>query len=102
MSAWLSLQEYSYQKGISVSTLRRKIKNEDIVYKLKNGRYFLKADSDEQIQEKNYFANELKKKEQEFVKLKHDYEDAIHLVHFLEAEKQELLKHIENEQARAN
>ena len=106
MSAWLSLQEYSYQKGISVSTLRRKIKNEELEYRLENGRYFLNADpqkekgSYQKAKEKSFFQKELEKKEQELLSLKHEYEDLMILVHYLETEKQELLKYIENEQVR--
>ena len=101
MSPWLSLQEYSYHKGISISTLRRKIKNEDIVYKLKNGRYFLKADLNEKLgeKEKNYYKKLLEKKEKELLDLKYYHEDIMNLVHYLEMEKRELLKYIENELA---
>ena len=99
MSPWLSLQEYSYRKGISVSTLRRKIKNEDIEYKLKKGRYFLKADLNEKSEEKEKSScrKKLQEKEKELLSLKYNYEDLMNLVHFLETEKQELLKYIKNE-----
>ncbi|MCZ0931842.1 MAG: hypothetical protein OXJ52_01645 [Oligoflexia bacterium] len=97
MSPWLSLQEYSYRKGISVSTLRRKIKNEDIEYKLKKGRYFLKADLNEKSEEKEKSSFRKKLQEKELLNLKYNNEDLMNLVHFLETEKQELLKYIENE-----
>jgi hypothetical protein len=38
---WLPLFEYSNKYRISVSTLRRRIKAEDIQYKLDGGRYFI-------------------------------------------------------------
>ncbi|MCB0378500.1 MAG: hypothetical protein KDD33_08415 [Bdellovibrionales bacterium] len=38
---WLSLSEYSAEYGLSVSTLRRRIKGNQIRYKLVNGKYFL-------------------------------------------------------------
>jgi len=40
-SNWVSLSEYSNEYGISISTLRRRIKNEQIEYKKLNGKYFL-------------------------------------------------------------
>ncbi len=38
---WLSLAEYSSEYGVSVSTLRRRIKGKKIKYKLIHGKYFL-------------------------------------------------------------
>ena len=38
---WLSLAEYSREYGVSVSTLRRRIKGKKIKYKLIHGKYFL-------------------------------------------------------------
>jgi len=38
---WLSLSEYSSEYGISISTLRRRIKGKKIKYKLIHGKYFL-------------------------------------------------------------
>ncbi len=38
---WLSLAEYSSEYGVSVSTLRRRIKGNKIKYKLIHGKYFL-------------------------------------------------------------
>ena len=99
MSPWLTLQEYSYHKGISVSTLRRKIKNEDIEYKLKKGRYFLKAKLNENLEdkEKSYHKKQLEKKEKELLNCQRSYDDLMNLVHYLEMEKQEILNYIENE-----
>ena len=42
MTSWLTLQEYSNKQGLSISTLRRKIKGREIEYTFKNGRYLLK------------------------------------------------------------
>ena len=99
MSPWLTLQEYSYHKGVSISTLRRKIKNENIEYKLKQGRYFLKADFLEKSEEpkKDCYQQKLQETEKELLSLKYNYEELKNLVHYLEMEKQELLKYIENE-----
>jgi len=38
---WLPLLEYAVRKGISISTLRRRIKANQIQYQLRNGRYFI-------------------------------------------------------------
>ena len=38
---WLSLSEYSSEYGVSISTLRRRIKGKKIKYKLIHGKYFL-------------------------------------------------------------
>jgi hypothetical protein len=42
---WLSLSEYSSEYGISVSTLRRRIKGNKIKFKLIHGKYFLPRQS---------------------------------------------------------
>lgn len=38
---WLALMDYSTKYKVSVSTLRRRIKAEDIRYKLDDGKYFI-------------------------------------------------------------
>ncbi|MEK7790130.1 MAG: hypothetical protein AAB309_00705 [Deltaproteobacteria bacterium] len=38
---WIPLLEYAFKKGISISTLRRRIKANQIQYQLKSGRYFV-------------------------------------------------------------
>ena len=38
---WLSLSEYSSKYGLSISTLRRRIKSQNIEYRLETGKYFL-------------------------------------------------------------
>lgn len=38
---WLPLMDYSSKYRVSVSTLRRRIKTEDIQFKLKDGKYFI-------------------------------------------------------------
>jgi hypothetical protein len=39
--AWLPLMEYSVNKGISLSTLRRYIKARKVEFRIENGRYLL-------------------------------------------------------------
>lgn len=38
---WLSIVEFSSKHGISISTLRRKIKNKKIKYKIEDGKYYI-------------------------------------------------------------
>lgn len=38
---WISLSEYSNEYGVSVSTLRRRIKNDQVDHRMINGKYFL-------------------------------------------------------------
>ena len=44
---WLPLTEYAHRSGMSISTLRRKIKANAIDYKMDEGRYLLKWDDEE-------------------------------------------------------
>ena len=100
MSQWLTLQEYSSKYKISISTLRRRIKSEEIRCRLENGRYLLQ-DSEENlgIKEKEiasfkefqiFYKNLLSQKETEIIKLKNELEDVKQLVVLLEKEKKEL------------
>ncbi len=43
-SHWLPLTEYALRSGMSISTLRRKIKSNTITYKMEEGRYLIKND----------------------------------------------------------
>jgi hypothetical protein len=45
MSGWIPLMDYAIKKGISLSTLRRHIKANKIVYRVENGRYLLQDES---------------------------------------------------------
>lgn len=42
--AWLPLTEFALRSGISISTLRRKIKSNSIAYKMEEGRYLIRCD----------------------------------------------------------
>lgn len=44
---WLSIVEYSQITGISISTIRRRIKNEKIEYQSIGGKYFINHDNTE-------------------------------------------------------
>lgn len=41
---WLPLTEYALRSGMSISTLRRKIKSNAISYKMEEGRYLIRGD----------------------------------------------------------
>ena len=98
MSAWLTLQEYSNKEGVSISTLRRKIKNREVEYTFKNGRYLLKKPVEETSSIENlkrFYENLLTEKNKEIQKIKENQQDLLHLLDFLEKEKSELLEFIE-------
>jgi len=42
---WLTLMEYSSQHNVSISTLRRKIKSNDLTFQFTDGKYFILDDS---------------------------------------------------------
>jgi hypothetical protein len=43
-SHWLPLTEYALRSGMSISTLRRKIKSNTIDFKMEEGRYLIRSD----------------------------------------------------------
>ena len=43
-NVWLAINEYSFTNKISISTIRRKIKNGKLISKLENGKYFIKTE----------------------------------------------------------
>jgi hypothetical protein len=45
---WLPLTEYALRSGMSISTLRRKIKSNNIEYKMEDGRYLIRLDEVEE------------------------------------------------------
>ena len=54
---WLSLSNYASKYHVSISTLRRRIKNEAVDFKLHEGKYFL-LDSEMAHHEKITFEDE--------------------------------------------
>ena len=102
MSSWLTLQEYSNKQGISISTLRRKIKGREIEYIFKSGRYLLKAPAKEEDcfskkELKDYYQKLLQERDEDIKKLQSDYEDLMALIKFLEKQKSELLQCIDKQ-----
>lgn len=47
---WLSINDYSRFKNVSISTIRRHIKNNILKYKEENGKYFIYFHSSEKVQ----------------------------------------------------
>lgn len=102
MATWLTLQEYSNKLGLSISTLRRKIKSEEIEHIFKNGRYLLKTPvKEEQLDSikglKKYYEGLLTKKAADIQRLREDREDLLQLVNCLEKQKIELLERLNNQ-----
>ena len=86
---WFPLTEYSVKSGISLSTIRRKIKSNSIAYRLEKGKYFIffennkiptvvptRRYSDELAVPKNATHHE---KRENIIRFEHDAE-SIHMV----------------------
>ena len=59
---WLPLNEYANTHGISVSTLRRRIKTGNVVFRLQNGKYYLSPASLDSEAKKEAEAKKVKKR----------------------------------------
>ena len=46
---WLSINDYSRYKNVSISTIRRHIKNNILKYKEENGKYFIYVPSTDKV-----------------------------------------------------
>lgn len=46
---WLSINDYSRYKNVSISTIRRHLKNNILKYKEENGKYFIYVVSSERV-----------------------------------------------------
>ncbi len=46
-STWLPITEFAQRRGVSISTLRRKIKSNELDYKMEEGRYLIRCDIEE-------------------------------------------------------
>ena len=54
---WLPLTDYALRSGISISTLRRKIKSNSIDYRMEEGRYLIRSDEMPEEQTVSQFAS---------------------------------------------
>ncbi len=113
---WITLMDYSTKYQISLSTLRRRIKNHQLKHQLKAGKYLLldqPLDNHEEVelaiqepqttpQEGNIYLQEIKKaytmilqeKEEQIQILKDEVADLKTLVNVLESENQRLNNHL--------
>ena len=46
MNSWLPITEYAVKNRVSVSTIRRRIKNQELKHKLEGGKYFVLDDGE--------------------------------------------------------
>lgn len=49
---WLSINDYSRFKGVSISTIRRHIKNNILKHKEENGKYFIYVHSSDRLKQR--------------------------------------------------
>lgn len=63
---WLSLIEYSIKNNISLSTLRRHIKTDKVIYRMHSGKYFILDESEP----KEPLESQLQKARKEITELK--------------------------------
>lgn len=63
--AWLSINDYSRYKNVSISTIRRHIKSNILKHKEENGKYFIYVPSTEKVR---------LREEEEMVRLKFELE----------------------------
>ena len=94
---WLTLQEYSEKYKISLSSLKKRIKNCEMDHLFKGGRYLIQDAAPVFYGEENslrelkfLYQNLLKEKELKLKTLSEQIEDLKQLVSFLEREKLEV------------
>jgi len=56
---WVDIQEYSRIRSMSISTIRRRIKCNQVKYRVNDGKYLLEVESNELRKEKEMGATEL-------------------------------------------
>ncbi len=78
---WLSINDYSRYKSVSISTIRRHIKNNILKHREENGKYFIYVPSTERIK---------MREEEESLRLKLEIELLRSHVRTLQEENQEL------------
>ena len=99
MPGWISLQEYSQKYNVSISILKRWIKNCEVEHIFKEGRYLLSDKPPSSYGEENslrelkfLYQKLLKEKEFELKTMEEQVEDLKSLVAFLEKERQDIEK----------
>ena len=91
---WLSIIDYSVQTGLSISTLRRRIKNGKIEFQEIGGKYFIRAEAikseaknEDQRTENIFLHLEIEKLQRQMQVLREENNDLKMLVDLYESEK---------------
>ena len=94
---WLSIIDYSVQTGLSISTLRRRIKQDKIEFQEIGGKYFIRAEAikseaknEDQRTENLFLHLEIEKLQRQMQILREENNDLKMLVDLYESEKAEL------------
>jgi hypothetical protein len=93
---WLSINDYSRYKNVSISTIRRHIKNNILRHKEENGKYFIYVPSTDKIRHRE---------EEEVMRLKFELEVIRSNLRILQEENNELKMLVdlyENQQGKGN
>jgi hypothetical protein len=62
---WLPLTEYALRSGMSISTLRRKIKSNTIDFKMEEGRYLIRSDELSEANQGGYHSSDYAEEDDE-------------------------------------
>ncbi len=90
---WLSINDYSRYKNVSISTIRRHIKNNILKHKEENGKYYIYASS----------MNKLRlREEEEILRIKVELEEVRNQLRHLREENNELRMLVEIYESRAS
>lgn len=89
---WMTIQEYSNYREVSISTIRRYIKNKQIVFKKEDGKYLIHVSEiaqkvkNESIERKSLESKlEIEELKREINKLREENDDLKSLINILEA-----------------
>jgi len=80
MSKWLNIKDYASKTGLSISTLRRKIKEDSIKHKVENNKYFIYSEEAEP-EAKEIKNNTNNYKQEDFIKFAEKTISSINKLH---------------------
>ena len=94
MKNWITIQDYAVKYGVSVSTLRRRIKSDKISYRFDDGKYFIEDQAEnpnsavnQPLEEiKALYERLLKEKDDQILRLREQIADLETLTQILESE----------------
>lgn len=88
---WVGILDYAKLRGLSISTIRRKIKQKKLKYELINGKYFIFADNfnsnEESTKHEFYLALENRQLKKEIIKMKEEMLELKMLINLYENKK---------------